>query len=157
MGGILANSVGSFVQFFGDKVPVEVISKFKKTSDHPLNEVELLACALAASLRGHQTREGFVVIDCDNEAAQSALIRACGGTAPASAIVDRFVAMERHYQWRPWFGRVPTHSNPADSPSRLEFNSLLQKRVERVCVQWGAVLDFLRPRQLEWGSFGLTA
>jgi len=44
--------------------------------------------------------------------------------------------------WRPWFGRVPSHANPADEPSRLDTRALDAQGVPRVRVDWQA--DFIQ-------------
>ena len=58
----------------------------------------------------------------DNNAAHSALVRADGATVVANGLVTEFVRMEKLLKLLPWFARVPSHSNPSDSASRLEFN-----------------------------------
>ena len=54
---------------------------------------------------------------------QCSIVRADGGTALAASIVREFVKYEKKLRLLPWFGRVPSISNPADSASRLEFDT----------------------------------
>ena len=58
----------------------------------------------------------------DNEAARSAFIHGVGATTKSQLSVKRFVTLEHDFKLLSWLGRVPTHSNVADGPSRLEFN-----------------------------------
>ena len=46
-----------------------------------------------------------------------------GGTSLAAGIVREFVSYEKKFRLLPWFGRVPSISNPADSASRLDFDT----------------------------------
>ena len=58
----------------------------------------------------------------DNNAAHSALVRADGSTVAAAAMVREFVRFEKLLSILPWFARVPSHSNPSDDASRLNFD-----------------------------------
>ena len=50
---------------------------------------------------------------------------------------------EMKHGWKPWFGRVPSHSNPADDPSRLIIDGLLKLNVERIIFDWKSILPRL--------------
>ena len=67
-----------------------------------------------------------VVFYIDNESARMAYIRGDGSTDLGAKIVEQFVSLEAKMQHRVWFGfgRVPSHSNPADSPSRLDSSAV---------------------------------
>ena len=42
-----------------------------------------------------------------------------------------YVDKEMKHGWRPWLGRVPSLSNPADDPSRLVVDELLRNDAKR--------------------------
>ena len=79
----------------------------------------------------------------DNEASRSALTKAWSDTALANNIIRLYVDDEMEHGWKPWFGRVPSHTNPADDPSRLVIDHLLQAGVARNVFTWNDVLDGL--------------
>ena len=79
----------------------------------------------------------------DNEASRSALIKAWSDTTLANNIIRLYVDDEMEHGWKPWFGRVPSHSNPADDPNRLVVDHLLQAGVVRNDFTWNEVLNRL--------------
>ena len=77
-------------------------------------EVELLATWVALSLWKDVAQDSFTCFYADNEAAKGALIAGKTQGSQALRILDNFLQMEDSAVVRPWFGRVPTHSIPAD-------------------------------------------
>ena len=75
-----------------------------------------------------------VVFYLDNVAARATYIKGYGATPPAVTFVKEFVQLESRMRIYSWFGRVPSHSNVADSPSRLKFDDPVLKGCERVRV-----------------------
>ena len=59
----------------------------------------------------------------DNDAAKSSFVRANAATKLGCALVNSFTEMEYRCRFSPWFARVASHSNPADDPSRLNFDA----------------------------------
>lgn len=108
-------------------------------SKNPIHELEVLPVLIAARAWGHHFACAQVVYYIDNESARMAFIRGTGETLRASSLVQEFVENEAAQQHRVWFGRVPSHSNPADSPSRLEFSHVLSMGATRTNVDWEEV------------------
>ena len=79
----------------------------------------------------------------DNEASRLALIKAYSSTKLGNVILSNFVSLEDKVQWKVWFGRVASHSNPSDAPSRLEISDLLKRSVCRDLVPWETVISEL--------------
>lgn len=75
------------------------------------------------------------------------MIKAQSSTAIGESIISDFTLMESEEQWKVWFGRVPTASNIADSPSRLAFQEVIDLGAEAAVVCW-ADLDKL----LKWSK-----
>ena len=80
----------------------------------------------------------------DNTAAHGALVRADGATRAAKTLVGEFVRYEKLLHLLPWFGRVPSHSNPSDDASRLNFSVPWLASANKVQV-------VLPPHLSQWG------
>ena len=66
----------------------------------------------------------FAVVFIDNNGVKDALVR-CGTTSVnAGPILKACLTLEDDRGLRVWYARVPTHSNIADAPSRLECKDL---------------------------------
>ena len=104
-------------------LPALLLKQFLEFSQHPIFELELLPVLVAIRAWAKVLLHTHVVFYLDNTAAHSALVRADGGTSLAAGIVREFVRYEKTLRRLPWFGRVPSISNPADSASRLEFDT----------------------------------
>ena len=115
LGGILFNSEGEAISYFSGEVPSSYLSILKDHSSHPTYEIELLAVWVAMSLWECTIRESYTL----HEAAQGALISCKSSTACGSTIVSATFEIEDRSRCRPWIGRVPSHSNPSDDPSKL--------------------------------------
>ena len=76
----------------------------------------------------------------DNEASRLALIKAYSSTTLGNVIVRMFVNLEDDSQWKLWFGRVGSHPNPSDAPSRLQGEELLKLGVVQDTVAWDVVI-----------------
>ena len=50
------------------------------------------------------------------------------------------VHLEDSSQWKVWFGRVGSHSNPSDAPSRMQVEELLRRGVTQDSVAWDVVI-----------------
>ena len=65
-----------------------------------------------------------VVSYMDNDGVRDCLIACHCPSANATAILDACVKLENELEWNVWYSRVPTESNVADEPSRLETSTL---------------------------------
>lgn len=124
IGAVVYDAEGSPLQHFGQRLPEHVFQELMKHSSHPIFEVELLASLVALYTWHHLTARSCAVFYLDNEAAKGALIKAYSSIDVANRMIDHFVVREMELGVKIWFGRVCSHSNPADAPSRLEFTSL---------------------------------
>ena len=136
VGAILVNPEGELTQYFAEKVPTRLMDKLLSHSAHPIFELELIPVGCAMSLWGPQMRHSQCVVYLDNEAARGALSHAATNTEHGQKIIERFVKEEMLYQIKMWFARVPTSSNLADKPSRLETSELDALGIERVTIDW---------------------
>ena len=85
----------------------------------------MLPAMVATAVWADLTKLSQVVYYIDNEAAKSAFIQGVGFTDVAKAITSLFDNLETRLGIISWFGRVASHSNLSDGPSRLQFGSNL--------------------------------
>ena len=65
----------------------------------------------------------------DNSAAQGALVRG------RNYLIERCLELEPGHQ-QSWYGRVLSHSNLSDGPSRLDFSHPLLASASKVEISW---------------------
>ena len=143
IGGVLYRQDGTIESFFSEVVPAQLMQFYLQQSDNPIYLIELLAALIALKVWGPRFRQRFVVSFIDNEASRAALIKAWSDVPAANNILRLYVDDEMEHGWKPWFGRVPSHSNPADDPSRLIIDGLLKLNVERIIFDWKSILSRL--------------
>lgn len=139
MGAVLISPHGAPISFFSETVPESVMDFFLTKSSHPIFELELLPVVVACQLWETHLQKSQCVFYLDNEAARGALIH---GTSPQDSgdfLVQKFVWQEMKCQVKVWFGRVPTSSNVADRPSRLDTSEMDSLGVPRTYVNWQLV------------------
>ena len=132
IGGILYDDAGMPVSFFSGSVHPSDLDTMLETSSHPIYEIELYAVLAAFRCWGHLLKDSFTVAYIDNSAAQAALVAGSSGTDLGSRIVELIGEAESSVLCRPWYSWVPTHSNPADPPSRGEAAPLIKQGANRV-------------------------
>ena len=98
---------------------------------------------MALKLWGEECKQRFIVSFINNEASRAALIKAWSDSIHANNILRLYVDDEMLHGWKPWFGRVPSHSNPADDPSRLIIDKLLKAGVIHDIFDWNSILSKL--------------
>ena len=86
-----------------------------------MGQAEILPVILAQELWGEFLRDRRAILFVDNDAARHAIIRGGSPSAPSAILVSLFWDNETRLGTYSWVERVPTHSNPADGPSRLNF------------------------------------
>ncbi|CAE7446360.1 unnamed protein product [Symbiodinium microadriaticum] len=118
IGGILYDDAGMPVSFFSGSVHPSDLEVMLETSSHPIYEIELYAVLAAFRCWGSLLKDSFTVAYIDNSAAQTALVAGSSGTDLGSRIVELIGEAESSVLCRPWYSWVPTHSNPADPPSK---------------------------------------
>ena len=120
VGGVLMNPSGEVCQHFSSAVPEEVMSLLLESSENPIYELELIPVLIAIILWGDFFSNSQVVMYLYNDAARAGLIKMRGVTDLGNFIIPDAAVLEAKLAFGPWFGRVPTSSNVADRPSRLD-------------------------------------
>jgi hypothetical protein len=110
---------------FGFEVPHDICAEWAYEADKEqlVTEAELYPVVVASKLwKDHFTfRRALVFVD--SEPAKHCLIRGTSNVETCAALVQRFYEEVDLLNMFPWFSRVPSMSNPADLPSRLDFIS----------------------------------
>ena len=122
--------------FFSEVVPQTLINRYLENSRNPIYSVELLGALVSILLWAKLFPHRYVVSYLDNEAAREALVKAWSQVDDANRIIKLYANEEVKFSGKPWFGRVPTHSHPADAPSRLQISDLISRGVEHHEFQW---------------------
>ena len=143
IGGVLIDPYGKVVSFFGGEVPSSVMEPFLKNSKNPIYELEVLPVLISMWMWGNRLTLSQVCWYLDNEASRSGFIKGHGATQLAGAMLKAFTDEEMQRQVKAWFARVPSLSNLADSPSRLEDQFLLSLGAVKGPIPWRAVEDLL--------------
>ena len=143
IGGVLYRQDGTVESFFSEVAPDQLMKFYLQQSENPIYLIELLAALIALKIWGPKFQQRFVVSFIDNEASRAALIKAWSDVPAANNILRLYVDDEMEHGWKPWFGRVPSHSNPADDPSRLIIDGLLKMNGEHISFDWQSILSRL--------------
>jgi hypothetical protein len=136
VGGILMDAEGKEKSFFSERVPDDIMQRLLLKSKNPIFELELFPILLSALVWSKEMDNRPVIFYIDNEGAKAALVSASSSTQAGSEIIEAFVRKEFELSLKVWFARVPTASNPADPPSRLQCSELLSRGVSQVKCDW---------------------
>ena len=138
VGGVLICPGGSVMQCFGESLHGTLVDELLSQSQHPIYELEVLPLLLALQTWGPLISGSPVVFFLDNDAARAAYVKGVGATLFAESVAQKFVCLESKLKILPWFGRVPSHSNISDGPSRLDFSNPLLQQCTRVRIPFPA-------------------
>ena len=134
VGGLVVDEAGNPLRFFSDQVSETDLEVLLQESAHPIYAVELLAVLIAMTAWADLLLDTFTVVYVDNTAAQSALISGQSSTECGRRILQHVIDAERKTVIRPWFGWVPSYSNPSDPPSRGVYEHPLHQGAVRTDV-----------------------
>ena len=150
---VLVSPCGIAREFFAEIVPKSWVDSFLQVSKHPIFELELLPVWIALMEWEGPLGNSQCIFYLDNEAAKGALIKAATEVESGAQIVRAFVNAEMRCQIKVWFSRVPTSSNVADGPSRMELKDLEQRNVLRRKVCWDTLWTKLQKEGSETLGF----
>ncbi|CAE7235623.1 unnamed protein product [Symbiodinium sp. CCMP2592] len=122
LGGLIFNSSGAALSWFGYKLQQCHVNKLLKDGEREKETVifELEALALAISLEVFRPlvgRKGVVAFT-DNEGVFGSFVRGHSDNSVCASLIDFFARSEEDLEVICWLDRVPSLSNPADNPSR---------------------------------------
>ena len=134
------------LRFFSDHLSDPDLGVLLQESSHPIYAVEIFAVMIALSAWEDLLFDTFTVVFVDNTAAQAALVAGKSSTACGRKILQHVLDSEQRTAIRPWFGWVPSYSNPSDPPSRGVYEHLERQGAARTDVS--AFRNFL----FAWGD-----
>ena len=120
VGGVLFAPNFQCISFFSADIPIDFMDAFLSRSKNPIHEIELLPAWFALVLWSDLVKGCQTVHYIDNESSRMALVKGYGETFFGSRIVNAHVEQENSLQLRSWYARVPSYSNIADGPSRMD-------------------------------------
>ena len=143
VGGVLVSSSGQYIQHFGAKLPQDWMDYFLTHSRHPIHEIEVLPVLISFYVWRKFISFSQVLHYTDNDSCRYALMKGAGETPVAKCLVSSIMEQEHLMQTKSWYGRVPSHSNPSDDPSRGSCESLAAFGSIGIDVPWSELLEIL--------------
>ncbi|CAE7831241.1 unnamed protein product [Symbiodinium sp. CCMP2592] len=125
LGGVLVDPNGLPREFFSF-VLSEAQKNFlgEQNSAQIIFQAEMLAMAVALDVWLEDLTGHTAIFFVDNNGVRDAAISANARASVARRLLEAFLQKEHSSAIIPWFARVPSSSNPADEPSRVECDSL---------------------------------
>ena len=132
LGGLVFCSRGSALAWFGHEVQAKHVNKLLHDGDREretvIFELEALAFRICLEVfRPHVERKGVVAFT-DNEGVFGSFIRGHSDNPMCASLIDNFARCEESLETICWIERVPSLSNPADSPSRKQVLSGISRQ-----------------------------
>ena len=117
---LLDESSGSRV-VVQDQVPEGLLSLWKGlVGDQLICQIELLAMVLVRWQWKHELHNRKVLLFVDNNSARGGTVKGRSSSPTMDDLIKAFYSIEVHLPSFWWIERVPSKSNPADEPSRME-------------------------------------
>ena len=146
IGGVVISSAG--VQYFGCHVPDQLVRLWLESSKHISGMVEMYGALVARTVWASLLAGRKSILFVDNNAAKEAFVK---GTSYNKHYRQMLVSLERleskSRSWT-WVARVPSHSNPADEPSRGIHTGIISAlnatQVSCTCPLTDCILDVYR-------------
>ena len=120
VGGLIID--GDLIEHFGFWVDKEKLEKWKTKEDQKqvIGQAELYPLLVARLTWGKYLKGRRVIYFIDNESARIGLVRGYSSVLPSLKIIMQCLEWDCNNDSTAWFARVPSESNPADGPSRME-------------------------------------
>ena len=152
IGGVLFAPDGKPFHFFSQRLSQELVAALhpgcRKTT---IYECEFFALSCALLIWGSLVSNAVVVYT-DNNAVRDAMTSCHTTNVVAKRVLVTTLSLECDLQLTPWYARVSTDSNLADSPSRLVIEPLLRMGAKQsdACAEgcWNAMVT----RVDSWGD-----
>ena len=124
LGAILFNQEGHILCWFGIVLPHDLAEKLLQGKSKVINELESIAVLLLFILAREFLRGKHVMCYLDNEAARITLLKLTSDSEALTLLSNACALLEQELEMIPFYARVPSKSNVADAPSRLDFTGL---------------------------------
>ena len=119
VGALAYNSQGLLLSWLGEELASDVMALINPDEKSTLiYELETYAAVMSLVRLGRSWRDSDVILFLDNEASLAALINGRSDSIFVQRLLETLFQWECESRCNVWFERVPSHSNPADDPSR---------------------------------------
>ena len=130
------------------------IWKTRPDQEQVIGQAEIFPALVARWTWASHLADNRVMYFIDNESARLALVKSYSPVLPSLSLVQECVAVDFQITSSPWYARVPTFSNIADSPSRMVVSDDLKALGARVvCPVLSS--DWARRNGFKWGELRL--
>ena len=144
VGGVVFAPNFRCISFFSAEIPADFMDAFLSKSKNPIHEIELLPAWFSIVLWRDLIKNSQAVHFIDNESSRMALVKGYGETFFGKRIVCAHVDQENALQLRSWYARVPSFSNIADGPSRMDCALVTRLGGKQIMLPWERFLHVLR-------------
>jgi hypothetical protein len=121
VGAVLIDPDTMTISYTSWIVPETVVNTWLPKQTY-MNQLELFACPLALNTWSQVLHDRQVLLFIDNDAAAASLVRGYSPRQDSCALVGDFWLAASSARLSIYIDRVESKSNPADGPSRLDFN-----------------------------------
>lgn len=118
IGGLILDAATGQYVFFGGILSDAATAALQSVAENPITYIELLAVACSMVMWTDIVRSRAVLAFVDNEASKHSLVKGSSGSPLMADIISLVSDLEIETQALCYWERVPSHSNPADAPSR---------------------------------------
>ena len=123
-GAILFDPEKKDAQMFGFKVDDDTVAQWKATGiKQVIGQAEILPVLVSKVTWKAKFANRKCICFIDNDSAMEALIRGFSPSIASHLLLTVNAYIDLDMQSLVWYARVPTQSNPADPPSRLDFET----------------------------------
>jgi hypothetical protein len=132
-------------EYFSFVVPKDLLQEWAALgSNHAVAQVELLPVILARQVWARYLSDAYVLLFIDNNSVLDALVKGNTSSEASLPMLAYAARMEMMLRCTTWVTRVPSSSNIADGPSRLDHRELLAICPEAQLVSAKLPSDFLQ-------------
>ena len=126
VGGVLVDQFGCRRRFFSEQLSPDLLREINVSQRKTIiYECEFFSVLCAMIVWKDFIHQCNVVIHTDNDAVRDAFIACHTSSANSLPILDAILEAENDAECNSWITRVPTESNIADDPSRLQVDLLM--------------------------------
>ena len=143
VGAVLVLPEGLF--FFGCFVPPRVVELWSDGGEKTMmiNQAELLPALLARRTWRRELQSARLIHSLDNDGCRDALVRGYSPVRHSARLVGATLLLHAKLSILSWFTRVPSFSNIADGPSRMDFADVLRLGASQAEPDWPSLEDLL--------------
>ena len=144
VGAVMMSQHGKPKEFISEEVPRDMLAVLQSETPHVITSLEVLPVYLARSLWGSAMAHRRVFIFIDNDGARHSLIKTTTGSPSVMRVLRNLVHLQAATPCFAWYARVPSPSNIADAPSRLDVRELVASGARRRPIEmrdWRAALE----------------